>query len=1007
MKIKQYRTPKDQMTLAICYVVFAILCTEATGQSLSVPRSDHSADLQSISQSCRTKSSLNYDWRFIKDDIDGAGKLAFDDSSWLTVSCPHTYNDIDTFDGWSPKRHRGEIDQWAGKTWYRKHFKLDDSQHDKKIFVEFEGVRQIAEVYINGHYLGMHKTGFTPFGFDLTEHVKFGGADNVLAVRCDNTFNDIINYAEGGQYGLPWNSPHWHPAHGGIYRNVYLHVTDKLHVTLPLYSFLETEGPYIYASSISSDSARVTVEAEVINEYSTSKDVVFNADIIDLDGNTVMTGKASYELTANQKYKFVITGTIAAPQRWEPAYPYLYVARMTLRTDGKVVDIHETSFGIRSPEWTIDKGFWINDRYVKLKGWGQKPTNEWAGLGSAFPEWMHDHTMKMMADAGANFIRWGHCAASPGNIAMADKYGLVTLQPGVDGEGDCQGEDWSVRAQALRDVIIYFRNNPSILIWEGGNQSISLEHVKELKAYIDRYDPHGQRAYAHRRANNVVTPFMHVGVSTEGSGYPKNLPAVEGEYNREESPRRVWDDFSPPDFDYVAGKGQTYDLTSEQFAVNQVKQYKKISPTSHCGGANWIFSDSTSGGRVNCEVARTSGEVDAVRLPKEAYYVCKAIFSDSPQVHVIGHWNYPKDTTKTMYAVSNCDRVELFVNGKSLGYGQRNDTYLFEFPKVKWQEGSVKAIAYNDGSAVASQEKKTAGKPHRVKLTSITGLTGLRATGSDVVLVDCEVVDKDGNRCPTFQGRIDFAMSGPGVWRGGYNSGKAKSTNNTWLDIEAGINRVAIRSTLTPGVINLRGEVNGIKVDEIEIVSHPVIINAGLSMELPPVSKQIKLTPPLDPVAPEWTLTSHDKTDELSGTLILDVSYSGPTQGCRVKTNLQNGDRIYTDRNYIFSDLPAYLADAEHIQLPNNDKRYSALDLIQFGAGTDAYIYVAHDDRLPEPTWLSSAFTATGDHILINNSSMSLFRKAIAKGGVLTLGGNTDGETPSACNLYIVFAVKK
>jgi beta-galactosidase len=245
---------------------------------------------------------------------------------------------------------------------------------------------------------------------------------------------------------------------------------------------------------------------------------------------------------------------------------------------------------------------------------------------------MHFFTLQLMKDAGGNFVRWGHSAAGRAQIESGDRLGIIFDQPGVDGESDTVGAAWKLRANAFRDTLIYFRNNPSILIWEGGNQKVTHDHAKELHDLFTEYDPHGGRVYAHRRADKTTAEFMEIGIGTEGGQEIKTLPVVEGEYNREESPRRVWDDQTPrpnaadpsqPMFGYAEAKGQTYQETSEQYAVNQVSQYvSKLGTESHSGGANWIFSDSTSGGRVACEVARASGEVDGVRLPKEAYYVC-------------------------------------------------------------------------------------------------------------------------------------------------------------------------------------------------------------------------------------------------------------------------------------------------------------------------------------------------------------------------------------------------
>jgi beta-galactosidase len=439
---------------------------------------------------------------------------------------------------------------------------------------------------------------------------------------------------------------------------------------------------------------------------------------------------------------------------------------------GEAVDTSRVEFGIRTTRWDAETGFYINDRHLKLHGWGQKPTDEWPGLGAAQPDWMHFLTLQLMKEAGGNFVRWGHCAGSPASITAADRLGIITDQPGVDGESDTRGAAWTMRAAAFRDVIIYFRNHPSILVWEGGNQKVSRDHVRELRAYMDQYDPHGGRAYTHRRADAATASVMDICLGTEGGREVDQLPVLEGEYDREESPRRVWDNFSPPQFGYREAKNQTYNLTSEQYAVNEVANYvRKLGMSDHSGGANWIFSDSTSGGRVSCEVARASGEVDGVRLPKEAYYVCRAMFRADPQVHIIGHWTYPAGTRKNIYVAANAEEVELFINGKSVGRGKNSDRYLFTFADVSWEAGELKAVSYAHGQAVATDVRRTAGPPVAVRLTPITGPGGLQADGSDLALFDVEAVDAAGERCPTFQGPVRFELEGPATWRGGYDSG--------------------------------------------------------------------------------------------------------------------------------------------------------------------------------------------------------------------------------------------
>ncbi len=986
----------------------------------------------------RETLNFNREWKFLKADPAGADAPAFDDSAWTTVSTPHTFNDTDTFDNWSLPGHRGEQEQWSGRTWYRKTFTAPEAWSGKKVFIEFEAVRQVAEVYLNGRKLGTAKGGFTPFGFDLTPYLKLG-ASNVLAVMADNRFMkdpmdpamapqaattaathpnltsvskqlmeqipDTIEELQANQ--IPWNNPHWHPAHGGIYRNVRLIVTDPLHITLPLYSFLQTEGPYGYATDVTPESAAIALEVPVRNERMTDGRFKISADVVDADKRTVLQLKQDGTLAAGATEKFKLTGTLAHPRRWEPGYPHLYRVVITLNTDGHVVDKAEIPLGVRAIRWDADTGLWINGAHYKLHGWGQKPTNEWPGLGAALPDWLHAYTMQLMKDAGGNFVRWGHTPAGPAQISAGDQLGIVALQPGGDGEFDTRGGAWALRVANFRDLLIYYRNNPSIFIWEGGNQKVSHEHAAELRALMDKYDPHGGRAYAHRRADAITAEFMDVGIGTEGGREIKRLPVVEGEYDREESPRRVWDDPSPPNFGYPEAKGQTYQLTSEQFAVNQVQHYvTKLGAPNHAGGANWIFSDSTSGGRVTVEVARASGEVDGVRLPKEAYYVCQ-MFTYEPRATIIGHWSYPAGTKKTVYVAANTGgEVELFVNGHSRGRAKPENQFLYRFSDVAFEPGEIKAVAYDpSGVAIANTAKHTAGAAVALRFTPITAPGGWRADGEDVALLDVEAVDERGNRVPTFQQRVDFELEGPAIWRGGYNSGKINSINNSYLDLEAGINRIAIRSTLTPGKVTVRVRSNGLKPASVALKSKSSGENAAPAWP----SYTLPSAPQREPVAlaPKERVASENQKSDQPGRFIKTFNYTAPTASIvHVETNAQNGRNAYVDIDSPFNSLPESLVGADWVQVANGDALYHAVDLLELTVNAGTTIVVAHDDRLPRPPWLVKDFQKTDTKIVVTSHPMTIFTRHIAAESGITFGPNTEDSSVKEANMYLVFVNK-
>jgi beta-galactosidase len=226
-----------------------------------------------------------------------------------------------------------------------------------------------------------------------------------------------------------------------------------------------------------------------------------------------------------------------------------------------------------------------------------------------------------------------------------------------------------------------------------------------------------------------------------------------------------------------------------------------------------------------------SGKVDSVRLPKQAYYVYRVMQNPEADIHIVGHWNYSTNTTKTIYVAANhCDAAELFVNGKSKGIvTNATNGYIFAFPQIQFEPGKISAVAMANGKIVARDDIETAGEPKALKLTPHVGPNGLQADGADVAFFDIETVDAQGRRCPTDEARVDFKLDGPAIWRGGYNSGKVNSINNLWLDTECGINRVAIRSTAKPGVIKLTATRTGLEPATVQIESALVKTEAGLT----------------------------------------------------------------------------------------------------------------------------------------------------------------------------------
>jgi beta-galactosidase len=825
----------------------------------------------------RVTYNFNSDWRFIRQDVPGAEVPSFDDSQWESVSTPHTFNDVDSFRV-IIDHSGGDRGTYKGISWYRKHFKLPAAAAGSKVFIEFEGMRQAGDIYLNGLPVGLYENGVTGYGVDITSGVHFGDQENVLAVRVDNT----TSYKERAtNTSYRWNANDFNPDFGGINRRVWLHLTGTIYQTLPLYYGLGTTGTYIYCTdyNIAGHSCDVTVESQVHNATADrrvpSTNVTLSATVVDKDGvvRATFTG-TPVDMLAGAKTVLTATGPLTGARFWSPDDPVLYDVYTMLTVDGKVVDVTKITTGFRKAEFkggVGTGGVYINDMFVYLKGFSERSADEWAGVGVGYPEWMHDFTAQMIRDDHANYMRWMHVTPQKEDVESFDRFGIVEVAPAADKEEDAQGQQWEQRVAVMRDSIIYLRNNPSILFWEAGNTGVTGPQMEQMVALRKEYDPNGGRTMGCR---SLTQPGAVAVAEWWGTmlGGPYNdsardrMPIVETEDFRDESSRRIWDDFSPPYYGFKKGPNDTWNYNSETFAVAQVKRYwnyysNRISNTDpahakYAAYASIYFTDENADGRQDSsEVSRVSGKVDAVRLPKEAYFAEQVMQNEKPDIHIIGHWTYPatqpdgSKTVKTMYVVANnVDSVELFVNGVSKGkLTQPDNGYLYAFPNIAFEPGTIKAVGYMGTAAVATHELTTAGPPAAIKLTLHTAPGGMRADGEDIALIDVEVVDAKGQRCPTDDARVDFNWSsvgrtvsatGPAVWRGGYNSGKINSTNNLYLNTEAGINRVAMRSTLIPGTIKLTATRAGLQPATVTFDTKPVTITDGLSQE-----EQVTLSP--------------------------------------------------------------------------------------------------------------------------------------------------------------------
>lgn len=726
----------------------------------------------------RSKYNFNSDWKVFVGDAKGAEASAFDDASWKSVTLPSAWNEDEAF--------RKDIRELStGIAWYRKKFKLPSSAKGKKVFLEFEGIRQAGDFYINGKHIGIHENGVTAFGFDVTPFVK-AGEENVVAARINNDW-DYREKATAQKF--QWEDKNFNANYGGIAKNVFLHVTDKVYQTLPLLTHLGTTGVYVYATdhNIKGRSAVVHAESEVKNESNAPQEVSYEVVITDVNNKPVKNfsgGKTT--IAAGGTATIKASSPVNNLNFWSWGYGYLYNVQTVLKIDGKPVDAVTTRTGFRKTDFKNGM-IYLNDRVIMIHGYAQRTSNEWPSVGLSVPAWLSDYSNGLMVKSGGNLVRWMHITPWKQDVESCDRVGLMQAMPAGDAEKDVEGVRWEQRKAVMRDAVVYNRNNPSIIFYECGNESISEPHMREMKSIRDLYDPYGGRAIGSREMLDSKT--AEYGGEMLYTNKSAGIPLWAMEYSRDEGSRKFWDDYTPPyhkDGEGPLHNGQdasAYNRNMESHAVENVKRWyefwrerpgtgKRVSS----GGVNIVFSETNTHHR-GAENYRRSGEVDALRIPKENFWAHKVMWDgwvepEKPGIHILGHWNYKEGVRKAIYVVSSADKVELKVNGKSVGFGEKSDGFLFTFKDVSWVPGNVTAVGYNaGGKGVCTTQKVTTGEPVALRLTNIKSPKGFVADGHDLALIEVEAIDARGNRVPTALNTVNFTMTGPAVWRGGMAQG--------------------------------------------------------------------------------------------------------------------------------------------------------------------------------------------------------------------------------------------
>ena len=774
-----------------------------------------------LNAAARDTYNFNSDWR-----IEKQKKL---------VTLPHAWNEDEAF--------KVYINQMSDSViWYRKTFRLPESAEGKRVFIEFEGARQAAEVFVNGERVGLHENGVMAFGFDLTPYVKKG--KNEIEVRTDN---DWRYHEKATNSTFQWNNNNFNSNYGGLVKNVRLHVMGDVYQTLPLYSNLKTTGVYVYAKDydIMGRAATICVESEVRNETDQPVTRRLQVAVNELDG-AELCAFSSEEVTIPARGTAVLKAQCRAfgLHFWSWGYGYLYDVKTTVGDDEVT-----TRTGFRKAEFKNGMVY-LNDRVIMVHGYAQRTSNEWPGVGMSVPAWLSDYSNDLMVKSGGNVVRWMHVTPWKQDVESCDRVGLIQAMPAGDAEKDVEGRRWEQREELMRDAIIYNRNNPSILFYECGNQKISKEHMISMKKIRDLYDPNGGRAIGSREM--LDRPEAEYGGEMLYVNKSDTKPMWMMEYCRDEALRWYWNSWSYPFHKegdgplYRNAPAEAYNHNNDEFVRELVARwydYWLERPGSgtkvNSGGVKIVFSDTQTHGR-SADNYRVSGVVDPMRVPKDAFFAHQVMWDGwvddlKPRTYIVGHWNYRQgEVIPTVYVVSNADSVVLEQGGRRIAPTEHKYRFLYVFKDLEYAAPKLTAIGMDKGGReLSSYTLETAGEPASLRLTAITNPTGWKADGADVALVEVEVVDKQGRRCPLDNSLVKFTLSGPAEWRGGVAKGKDNHVLCDTLPVECGVNRVMLRSLTKAGTVKLTARAEGLGEATVTLATEAVDVKDGLSTWLP------------------------------------------------------------------------------------------------------------------------------------------------------------------------------
>ena len=812
----------------------------------------------SAGQNPRTVSNFNSGWTFRLGDVLNAFSPRFNDADWRKLNLPHDWAVEGDFSENNPAGSGGGALP-GGIGWYRKTFKADKKLIGKKIFIDFDGVYSNSEVWLNGVSLGVRPYGYISFRYELTKYLKFD-ADNVIAVRVDNSEQPNSRWYSGC----------------GIYRNVWLTITDPVHVDL--------WGTYVTTPEVSREKATVNVVTTVKNDNNSPADVKIITIVENASGKKITEVQSVLKLETGKTNISSQQLNLNNPVRWTLENPYLYRVVTRLFVENKLKDEYTTPLGIRTFSFDADKGFFLNGVPTKIKGVCMH--HDLGCLGAAVNTRAIERQLQIMKEMGVNGIRTSHNPPASELLDLCDRMGFIVMDETFDMwrkkktayDYSRSFNEWHERD--LTDHILRDRNHPSVFMWSVGNEvleqwthadadtldiqqanlllnlkrdpkmlaqdtekmSVNSLLAKKLAEIVKKLDP----TRPVTSANNEPSPDNHLFRSgamdiigfnyheTYFDGVKKNFPGkpfivtestsalmTRGYYRMPSDTMFIWPERWDLPFSEPSYSCSSYDNCHVPWGTTHEKSWELVKNNDFISGMYiWTGFDYIGEPTPFWYPAKTSyfGIVDLAGIPKDVYYMYQSEWTDKDVLHVFPHWNWTKGQTVDVWAYYNhADEVELFLNGISQGVKKKADNVYHVSWRLTYQPGTIKVVSRLNGRDLMTREIKTAGEPSQIKLTP--DRTVLKADGTDLSFVTVEILDKDGNLCPNADNPVKFNVEGNGFVAGVDNGNQISLERFKASERKAFYGKclVVIQNSGKKGDINLKAVSDGLNADIVKI----------------------------------------------------------------------------------------------------------------------------------------------------------------------------------------------